>query len=151
MDAVVRLKNEFKNLQKNLTYGCYMRPISNTWMKWDGQIHHKGSFYKISMVFTKQYPSKPPVVKFISPIYNPNVYATGVVCLDLISTTWSPALTISDILGGLIQLIQYPNPLSPANIAAGQDFAKNLDVYYEKAEKTNESNKFYAVQGYYQS
>lgn len=50
----------------------------------------EGGTYLLSMDFTDNYPSKPPYVKFIRQIYHPNVYGDGEVCLDILSSGWSP-------------------------------------------------------------
>ncbi|OQS54786.1 UbcD6 [Ecytonucleospora hepatopenaei] len=155
MDALLRLQNEYKNLQKNLTFGCYARPEekgkNNTknWFLWNGQIFYEGIFYKIQLNFTKKYPEAPPEVKFVSPVFNPNVYSKGQVCLDLISNRWTPSTTISEVLKGLVQLLKYPNPDSPANCTAANLFRKDKNAYNKKAKEVASKNMKYNVLGIY--
>ena len=98
---------------------------------WDG-----GTF-KLTLEFTEDYPNKPPgadplscayvighqannhalthvvVVKFVSKIFHPNVYANGSICLDILQNQWSPIYDIAAILTSIQSLLNDPNPNSP--------------------------------------
>lgn len=148
MNAIVRLKNEYKNLQKKLPYGCYINPVNNNWYVWEGQISIKHNYFKIRLEFNAEYPINPPTVKFISKVYNPNVYSTGDVCLDIVNNKWQASLTILDIIFGLIQLLEYPNPSNAANIIAGELFLNNKMEYLKQVEQANIFNKKYNIVGY---
>lgn len=54
--------------------------------------------FRLVMIFEEQYPNKPPVVKFISEMFHPNVYATGELCLDILQNRWSPTYDVAAIL-----------------------------------------------------
>jgi ubiquitin-conjugating enzyme E2 A len=49
----------------------------------DGTPFADGTF-KLIMSFDESYPSKPPIVKFVSKVWHPNVYADGNICLDIL-------------------------------------------------------------------
>jgi ubiquitin-conjugating enzyme E2 I len=38
------------------------------------------------MIFKDDYPTSPPKVKFVPPLFHPNVYPSGTVCLSLLVT-----------------------------------------------------------------
>ena len=40
--------------------------------------------YKVSIRFPNDYPSKPPKIKFDPPIFHPNVFTTGEICLSIL-------------------------------------------------------------------
>jgi ubiquitin-protein ligase len=48
------------------------------------------------MDFPDEYPSKPPKCKFVPPLFHPNVYPSGTICLSILNEDegWKPAITI---------------------------------------------------------
>lgn len=69
--------------------------------------------YPATMTFTADYPEKPPVIKFKpikgQPLFHPNVYTDGGVCMSIINPegsrhhygsggTWKPAISIKQVL-----------------------------------------------------
>lgn len=51
------------------------------------------------MIFKEDYPSSPPKCKFEPPLFHPNVYPSGTVCLSLLDEDkdWRPAITIKQV------------------------------------------------------
>ncbi|CEQ41486.1 SPOSA6832_03224, partial [Sporobolomyces salmonicolor] len=71
------------------------------------------------------YPSKPPKCKFTPPLFHPNVYPSGTVCLSILNEekAWKPAITI---LLGVQELLDSPNADDPAQLEAYQMFNKRV-------------------------
>ena len=67
------------------------------------------------MTFSDQYPNKAPVVKFVTKLFHPNIYADGNICLDILMNNWSPVYDVLNILISIQQLLTDPNNKSPAN------------------------------------
>merc|ERR1711918_211178 len=66
-----------------------------------------GGLYKLTMEFSEDYPSKPSKCKFTPPLFHPNVYPSGTVCLSILNEEedWRPGITVKQMLVG-IQLRQ---------------------------------------------
>ena len=74
--------------------------------------------------------------KFVPPLFHPNVYPSGTVCLSILNEeeSWKPAITIKQILLGVQDLLNDPNPESPAQAEAYNLFKKDR-IEYEKRIK----------------
>ncbi|CAL5385344.1 unnamed protein product [Camellia sinensis] len=75
-----------------------------------------GGFYPLTLHFSEDYPSKPPKCKFPPGFFHPNVYPSGTVCLSILNedSGWRPAITVKQILVGIQDLLDQPNPADPA-------------------------------------
>jgi len=103
----------------------------------------EAGLFKVTMDFTEDYPSKPPKCKFKPPLcesehevilpvrdtrahtvprFHPNVYPSGTICLSILNEDqdWRPAITIKQMLLGIQDLLDTPNPNSPAQTEAYQ-------------------------------
>ena len=74
--------------------------------------------------------------KFVPPLFHPNVYPSGTVCLSILNEdeAWKPAITVRELLLGIQDLLNEPNPESPAQADAYNLFRKDR-VEYEKRVK----------------
>eukprot|EP01039_Chlorochromonas_danica_P003489 gene3489-3822_t len=143
--AVGRLSEERKNWRKDHPPGFYARPQkrddnSTNLMVWEAGIPGKentdwaGGVYKIVMEFPDEYPVKPPKCKFVPPLFHPNVYPSGTICLSILNEDdgWRPAITIKQLLLGVQELLDNPNPNSPAQREAIEVFLSNKTEYRKR-------------------
>ncbi|KAG3278427.1 UBE2I, partial [Ictidomys tridecemlineatus] len=85
-------------------------------MNWECAIPGKkgtpweGGLFKLPMLFKDDYPSSPPKCKSEPPLFHPNVYPSGTVCLSILE----PAITIKQILLGIQEFLNEPNIQDPA-------------------------------------
>ncbi|KAB2598224.1 ubiquitin-conjugating enzyme E2 7 [Pyrus ussuriensis x Pyrus communis] len=92
---------------------------------------YEGGFFNAIMSFPKDYPCNPPVVRFTSEMWHPNVYADGKVCIsilhppgddpngyELATERWNPVHTVESIVLSIISMLSSPNDESPANVDA---------------------------------
>lgn len=91
----------------------------------------------VELLFTPEFPMKAPTIKFVTPIYHPNISEKGEVCLNILRAppagNWSPALSVSKVLLSVHNLLSDPNGKDPLNIDAGNDFLYNKVRFVEKA------------------
>ncbi|KAJ5689040.1 Ubiquitin-conjugating enzyme [Penicillium macrosclerotiorum] len=75
---------------------------------------YQGGTYNIDIKIPLDYPFRPPVMKFETKVWHPNVSSqTGAICLDTLSSAWSPVLTIKSALISLQSLLSTPEPKDP--------------------------------------
>ncbi len=86
------------------------------------------------MTFPEDYPAEPPACKFDPPLFHPNVFPSGKVCLSILNQEkdWVPTITIKDVLLGVQDLLNNPNLLDPAQREAHVMCKENLAVYVQK-------------------
>ena len=90
--------------------------------------------FDIELKFNDDYPVKPPSVKFITPMFHPNIYRDGKICVDILQREWSPAQNIRTILISIRSLLIDPNPDSPANRDAAKLFVGNKEEYFKRVK-----------------
>ncbi|XP_071735169.1 SUMO-conjugating enzyme SCE1-like [Rutidosis leptorrhynchoides] len=144
--ALGRLTEERKTWRKNHPYGFVAKPESLpdgnvNLMVWKCIIPGKpgtdweGGNYPVTLCFSNDYPTTPPVCKFPAGFFHPNVYASGQICLSIISQGWRPAITVKQILVGIQDLLDTPNPASPAQSDAHRYFTKDKVEYKNKIQQ----------------
>ncbi|KAI9334568.1 ubiquitin-conjugating enzyme/RWD-like protein [Obelidium mucronatum] len=152
--CTARLTEERKQWRKDHPFGFYARPDKNkdnslNLMKWQVGIPGKkdtpweGGMYKMMLVFPIEYPQKPPRCIFTPTIFHPNVFQSGDVCLSIINEQqdWRPSITVKQILLGIQDLLNDPNPASPAQPAAEAMFRKNRVQYDRMIRQQAVANK----------
>ena len=68
------------------------------------------------------------------------MYADGSICLDILTTKWSPTFNISGILTSIQSLLDEPNPSSPANALAAQLYRENKKEYVRQVRECVEAS-----------
>jgi len=101
------------------------------------------------MTFSDKYPFSPPSFKFTRPIYHPNVYLDGRLCIsilhapgedeqsgELASERWSPLQGVESVLRSVLLLLDDPEISSPANVDAGVMYRDDRAQYNQRAKDT---------------
>ncbi|KAK7291092.1 hypothetical protein RIF29_05979 [Crotalaria pallida] len=140
-----RLAEERKSWRKNHPYGFIAKPEtladgSVNLMSWQCYVPGKagtdweGGHYPVTLLFGANYPSKPPECIFPQGFLHPNVYDSGHVCLSIIGEDWKPAITVKQILVGIQDLLDTPNPDSAANHGCNRLFVKDFAEYKKRIQ-----------------
>lgn len=100
------------------------------------------------MTFPKNYPYAPPTFKFTRPIYHPNIYPDGKLCIsilhppgqdemsgELATERWSPLQCAESVLRSVLLLLDDPEVSSPANVDAGVLYRNDREAYIKRAKQ----------------
>ncbi|WFC94235.1 E2 ubiquitin-conjugating enzyme [Malassezia brasiliensis] len=111
---------------------------------------YEGGFLKAELSFPPEYPLMPPTMKFKTPMWHPNIYKDGTLCISILhapgkdefgyedaSERWLPVHTVETILVSVISLLSSdtPNTDSPANIDAAKQVREDLAGYRKKVRR----------------
>lgn len=141
MSDVKRLQKEFLDMQKDDTPNLSASPINDNLFEWEAIIlgpigtPYEGGVFYLNISIPSNYPFKPPTVIFKTKIYHPNINSSGSICLDILKTQWSPALTISKILLSICSLLADPNPNDPLVPEIANLLKTNIEVYNQTAKE----------------
>lgn len=134
--AKLRLMSDLKVIMEQPADGVSASPIDEkNIMSWCATIFGpdetswEGGIFSLHMQFSAEYPVSPPVVKFTCPMFHPNIYSDGNLCLDLIAENWSPIYSVNSILVAIRSLLTDPNCNSPANPEAADIYLKDRKLY----------------------
>ncbi|KAI9816149.1 MAG: Ubiquitin-conjugating enzyme E2 1 [Phylliscum demangeonii] len=129
-----RVAKEIADIHQDTVSKIYAEPVGNN----DDLTHLKGRFkgppgtpyeggtYVIDVQIPNEYPFRPPVMKFDTKIWHPNVSSqTGYICLDTLSSAWSPVLTIKSALLSLQSLLSTPEPKDPQDAEVARMLMNN--------------------------
>ncbi|KAL8728750.1 MAG: hypothetical protein Q9181_005235 [Wetmoreana brouardii] len=114
--------------------------VDNNVMEWEVMLmisddckYYGGGFFCAHLKFPPEYPHLPPKMTFKTPIFHPNIYPSGDVCISILhppeedkygyesaSERWSPVQTPETILLSVISMLSSPNDESPANVEAAR-------------------------------
>ncbi|KAI8980281.1 putative ubiquitin-conjugating enzyme E2 [Pilobolus umbonatus] len=115
--ALKRIQRELTEITKNPPPGVSASPMEDDMFHWQGVIRgpagtpYQNGNFKLDIVFSSDYPFKPPKMKFTTKIYHPNIDDDGAICIDLLKPDiWKPATKLVNILQSLAQLLEHPNP-----------------------------------------
>ncbi|KAI9159241.1 SUMO conjugating enzyme Hus5 [Blastocladiella emersonii ATCC 22665] len=140
--CAARLDAEYKAWRKDRPVGFSGGPKRNAngtrnMHEWEIGIPGKagtiweGGVYKALLQFPADYPVKPPNVRFTPPLFHPNVYGGGDVCLSIIDEHggWSAGITVKQVVRGVQELLDEPNVNSPAQLDAFTTYVKDRPAY----------------------
>ncbi|XP_043063403.1 SUMO-conjugating enzyme UBC9-like [Drosophila ficusphila] len=145
MATIKRLGKERKAWRRDHPSGFEARPTKKSdgtrnLMIWECAIPGKestpwqGGLYKLRMFFTMGYPNYPPKCKFYPPLFHPNVYPSGTVCMGMLNEDkdWRSNTTIKDILLAIQDMLDEPNIDDPAQAEAYVVYTENREAYEKR-------------------
>jgi len=111
---------------------------------------YEGGFFKARLTFPPEFPDLPPKMRFITPMWHPNIYVNGDVCISILHAPgddqygyedacerWVPVHSVESILLSVISLLssETPNLDSPANVDAAKEVRTDFAAYKKKVRR----------------
>lgn len=110
---------------------------------------YEGGFFKCTLDFPKDFPNSPPTMTFVTPIWHPNVYEDGKVCISILhppgedahnsletsAERWRPILGVEAIILSVISMLSDPNDDSPANLDAAVMWRNDKLAFKKECKK----------------
>lgn len=153
--AALLLRKQLAELNKNPVEGFSAGLIDDEDIfRWEVMIIgppetlYEGGFFKCHLYFPQEYPLRPPVLKFLTDIWHPNIEKDGKVCISILhepgddrfgyekaSERWLPIHTVETILISVISMLADPNDESPANVDAAKEWRENYQEFRRKVAR----------------
>ncbi|KAI3356933.1 hypothetical protein L3Q82_003574 [Scortum barcoo] len=101
---------------------------------------YEGGLFSLEIKVPERYPFEPPKIRFLTPIYHPNIDNSGRICHDALKLppkvgAWKPSLNISTVLTSIQLLMAEPNPDDPLMADISSEFKYNKQLFTDKARK----------------
>lgn len=118
---MARLLKELKLLAEDPPPGVSAWPVDDASMRHlhaqmqgpEGTPYASGTF-TLELHLPERYPFEPPKVRFMTPVFHPNIDDGGRICLDTLKMqpqgSWAPSINISTLLTTIRLLLAHPNP-----------------------------------------
>ncbi|KAF2652147.1 hypothetical protein K491DRAFT_695882 [Lophiostoma macrostomum CBS 122681] len=166
MSAERLLMNEFKALSKETWTNIEL--IDDNVFEWSVALIvlnpdslYYGGYLKGRMVFPRNYPYSPPEFKFIRPLFHPNIYPDGRLCISILhqpgddemsgetaAERWSPVQRVETVLISVMSLLDDAEVNSPANVDAGKMLRDFPDTYKLRVTQDLETSQQDIPPGY---
>ncbi|XP_041053615.1 ubiquitin-conjugating enzyme E2 G1a [Carcharodon carcharias] len=150
--SALLLRRQLAELNKNPVDGFSAGLIDdNDLYRWEVLIIgppdtlYEGGVFKAHLTFPKDYPLRPPKMKFITEIWHPNVDKNGEVCISILhepgedkygyekpEERWLPIHTVETILISVISMLADPNGDSPANVDAAKEWREDRNGEFKR-------------------
>lgn len=141
MATTARINKEIKILAQEANENISAGPCGDNLFEWDAMIigptktPYEGGMFRLKIYFPSDYPFKSPKVIFTTKIYHPNINTGGIICLDILKSQWSPALTISKVLLSICSLLNDPNPSDPLMPEIAREYTDERSKYEANARQ----------------
>ncbi|KAJ8357820.1 hypothetical protein SKAU_G00206140 [Synaphobranchus kaupii] len=92
--------------------------------------------FELYCQFGAEYPLKPPLVRFLTPIYHCNVNSVGRICHTIFDRNYSAHVTMKEILDAVFGLLIAPEAEDPLDSILAEELQSSRDKYMEQAQQS---------------
>lgn len=130
-----RLQSELKDININPPDNCSADLYSDDINNWRAVIigpdktPYENGIFCVDIRFGENYPFSPPICKFLTRVYHPNIDKHGNICLDILKNNWTPAIGVSKLLVSICSLLDDPNPNDPLDADASELYKRDITEF----------------------
>ncbi|XP_073711258.1 uncharacterized protein [Misgurnus anguillicaudatus] len=141
-----RILEELKNLHLEPHPFCTVLPSETDFTFWkilmEGppQTPYENGTFELYCSFGSEYPVKPPLMRFLTPVYHCNVNSEGRICHNIFDQNYSAHITMREILDAIFGLLIAPEPEDPLDSILAEQFHSSKQKYEEEARKSTEKH-----------
>jgi ubiquitin-conjugating enzyme (huntingtin interacting protein 2) len=96
---------------------------------------YSGGIFEIGIELRDGYPVIPPVFKFFTNIWHPNISTlTGTICLDAFNYKWNPYMSLSNVLLMIQSLLSAPEPKTPEDSVVAYQYLNGRQLFDKTAK-----------------
>lgn len=138
-----RLEKELKTIEFSSPPGIQIYINDDSIYELEADIYgpekspYENGIFKVKISIGERYPFTPPTVRFITPIYHPNIDSGGRICLDILKMPpqgdWKPNQNISSVLLSIRLLMDQPNPKDGLVSDISEEYIRNFELFKKKA------------------
>jgi ubiquitin-protein ligase len=88
--------------------------------------------FRIRFTLSHDYPFEPPKLRFLDPMYHPNIDTSGKLCSRLLNERYHPDLSLADIVKNAEQLISSFDEELVINMEAYKEYKNDRDEFNRK-------------------
>ncbi|KAJ3647541.1 hypothetical protein Zmor_019412 [Zophobas morio] len=103
---------------------------------------YKNGVFKVQLQISEKYPFSPPIVKFLTKVYHPNIDDNGRVCMDLTKLPpkgcWRPTVGLEGVLIAVRMLLESPNADDPLMVDIADEYNNTYSEFVKKAQMYTE-------------
>ncbi|KAI4786394.1 hypothetical protein KUCAC02_037146 [Chaenocephalus aceratus] len=139
-----RVLEELKSLHCNPHPFFRVFPSESDFMFWrilmqgPPDTPYKKGVFELYCQFGPDYPAKPPLVRFGTPVYHCNVNSVGRICHNIFDRNYNAHITMREILEAVYGLLISPEPEDPLDSILAEEFLTSRETYQREAEKHTE-------------
>ncbi|XP_053740335.1 uncharacterized protein LOC128770101 [Synchiropus splendidus] len=141
MEKNKRIREELKNLHCEPHPFFRIFPTETDFAFWKILMQgppdtpYERGVFELYCQFGEEYPVKPPLVRFLTPIYHCNINSVGRICHNIFDRNYNAHITMREILNAVYGLLIAPEPEDPLDSILAEEYLTNHAKYLQEAKK----------------
>ncbi|XP_063060431.1 uncharacterized protein LOC134453583 [Engraulis encrasicolus] len=136
-----RIVEELKNLHCDPHPYCSVFPSETDISFWKMLLQgppdtpYEAGVFELYCEFGPEYPIKPPLLRFVTPVYHCNVNSIGRICHNIFDRNYSAHITMREIVDAVYGLLITPEPDDPLDSVLAELYLSDHAKYNNEAKK----------------